>query len=368
MKKQLIASAVAATMASVAMADISITGDAKYEYDHSETSAGVKSNTANTEMHINFAGKTGDTGVVAKFELDTSGDDGAGIDLEDMYMTTKVGDINVKAGNWATGTSALLGELENGGRAQNKIDLRTTIGGVTLYAGNADKESSEASNSGTVTSTSTSTSTLSGSSVTTTTTTTSTFSSTAGTADGDTLLNGNMYAGAIMSVAGNTIEFKKNSNTRDSYGIKGSVQGVNYRYEAMDDTTNGDATYIELDTTVQGIKLQYAAIDTDANSLVDEDDSGVFAVSFSDSAKVSTQATEQKQFAVSTSIDGTTVTVKSGEITKGVSSTKDLDYTQFQAKRKLASGATAVVTYTDRDQITTGGSNKNLEIELNVAF
>jgi len=338
MKKQLIASAVAATMASVAMADISITGDAKYEYDHSETSAGVKTNTGNTEMHINFAGKTGDTGVVAKFELDTSGDNGSGIDLEDMYMTTKVGDINVKAGNWASGTSGLLGELEEGGRAQNKIDLRTTISGVTLYAGNSDKEASEATYND------------------------------SDAADGDTLLNGNMYAGAVMSVAGNTIEFKKNSDTRDSYGIKGSLQGVNYRYEAMDDTANGDATYIELDTTVSGLKLQYAAIDTDANSLVDESDSGVFAVSFSDAAKVATDATEQKQFAVSTSIDGTTVTVKSGEITKGVSSTKDLDYTQFQAKRKLASGATAVVTYTDRDQITTGGSNKNLEIELNVAF
>jgi len=338
MKKQLIASAVAATMASVAMADISITGDAKYEYDHSETSAGVKTNTGNTEMHINFAGKTGDTGVVAKFELDTSGDNGSGIDLEDMYMTTKVGDINVKAGNWASGTSGLLGELEEGGRAQNKIDLRTTISGVTLYAGNSDKEASEATYND------------------------------SDAADGDTLLNGNMYAGAVMSVAGNTIEFKKNSDTRDSYGIKGSLQGVNYRYEAMDDTANGDATYIELDTTVSGLKLQYAAIDTDSNSLVDESDSGVFAVSFSDAAKVATSATEQKQFAVSTSIDGTTVTVKSGEITKGVSSTKDLDYTQFQAKRKLASGATAVVTYTDRDQITTGGSNKNLEIELNVAF
>jgi hypothetical protein len=352
-------------MSAVAMADISITGDAKYEYDHSETSAGVKSNTANTEMHINFAGKTGDTGVVAKFELDTSGDNGAGIDLEDMYMTTKVGDINIKAGNWASGTGGLLGELENGGRAQNKIDLSTTVSGVTIYAGNSDKASSEASNEATLTTGTTTVTTASGTAAA---ITSASLSQPADAADGDTLLNGNMYAGARMTVAGNTIEFKKNSDTRDSYGIKGSLQGVNYRYEAMDDTTSGDATYIELDTTVSGLKLQYAAIDTDSNSLVDESDSGVFAVSFSDAAKVATSATEQKQFAVSTSIDGTTVTVKSGEITKGVSSTKDLDYTQFQAKRKLASGATAVVTYTDRDQITTGGSNKNLEIELNVAF
>jgi len=356
MKKQLIAAAVAATMSAVAMADISITGDAKYEYDHTEDANAVKSNTGNTEMHINFAGKTGDTGVVAKFELDTSGDNGAGIDLEDMYMTTKVGDIDVKAGNWASGTGGLLGELEEGGRAQNKIDLRTKVGGVTIYAGNSDKEASEAANQASAGGVFT--------------------IANADAADGDTLLNGNMYAGVVMSVAGNTIEFKKNSDTRDSYGIKGSIQGVNYRYEAMDnDATStvaaGDASYIELDTTVSGVKLQYAAIDTDVNSFVDESDSGVFAVSFSDATKVATTATEQAQVAISTSIDGTTVTLKSGEITKGLSATQDMDYVQVQAKRKLASGATAIVTYTDRDQLKTGntmGSNENLEIELNVAF
>jgi hypothetical protein len=350
MKKQLIASAVAATMSAVAMADISITGDAKYEYDHTETADAAKSNTGNTEMHINFAGKTGDTGVVAKFELDTSGDNGGGIDLEDMYMTTKVGDIAVKAGNWASGTGGLLGELEEGGRAQNKVDLRTTVSGVTIYAGNSDRASVEADGAATA--------------------------ATADLADGDTALNNNMYAGVVMSVAGNTIEFKKNSDTRDSYGIKGSIQGINYRYEAMDNdavgtTAAGDASYIELDTTLSGVKVQYAAIDTDVNSFVDESDSGVFAVSFSDATKVATNATEQKQVALSTSIDGTTVTLKSGEITKGLSATQDMEYIQLQAKRKLASGATAVVTYTDRDQLTSSntiGSNENLEIELNVAF
>jgi len=350
MKKQLIAAAVAATMSAGAMADISITGDAKYEYDHTEDANSAKTNTGNTEMHINIAGKTGDTGVVAKFELDTSGDNGAGIDLEDMYMTTKVGDISVKAGNWASGTGGLLGELEEGGRAQNKIDLRTTVGDVTFYTGNSDRASSEASNTNTAGNATT---------------------ANADAADGDTALNNNMYAGAVFKIAGNTIEVKKNKSTRDSFGIKGALQGVNYRYEAMDDDTNGDATYIQLGTSVSGVNLGYAAIDTDANSLVDESDSGVFAVSFSDATKVATTATEQQQVSLSTSLDGTTITLKSGEITKGLSATQDMDYMQVQAKRKLASGATAVVTYTDRDQLTSAsaiGSNENLEIELNVAF
>jgi len=74
---------------------------------------------------------------------------------------------------------------------------------------------------------------------------------------------------------------------------------------------------------------------------------------------------------LSTSLDGTTITLKSGEITKGLSATQDMDYMQVQATRKLASGATAVVTYTDRDQLTSAsaiGSNENLEVELNVKF
>jgi hypothetical protein len=340
--KKLIAAAVASSMTAFAMADISITGDAKYEYDHTETAAGAKSNTGNTEMHINFAGKTGDTGVVAKFELDTSGDNGSGIDLEDMYMTTKVGDINVKAGNWATGTGALLGELDNGSRAQNKIDLRTTIGGATIYAGNSDKEAAEATYND------------------------------SDAYDGDTLLNGNMYAGVVMNVAGNTVEFKKVSNTQDAFGIKGSLQGINYRYEALDDSssTPGDADFFEVSTTVNGITLGYAAIDTDVNSLVTEDDSSLFAVSFSKSGVVATDATEQQQVSVSTVVDGTTVTLKSGEIEKGLSSSQNMDYMQVKASRKLASGATAVVTYTDRDELNSSviGSNENLEIELNVAF
>jgi hypothetical protein len=347
--KKLIAAAVASSMTAFAMADISITGDAKYEYDHTETAAGAKSNTGNTEMHINFAGKTGDTGVVAKFELDTSGDNGAGIDLEDMYMTTKVGDINVKAGNWATGTGALLGELDNGSRAQNKIDLRTTIGGATIYAGNSDRASDEASN-----------------------TPTSATTSDADVADGDTALNNNMYAGIVMNVAGNTVEVKKVSNTQDAFGIKGSLQGINYRYEALDDSssTPGDADFFEVSTTVNGITLGYAAIDTDVNSLVTEDDSSLFAVSFSKSGVVATDATEQQQVSVSTVVDGTTVTLKSGEIEKGLSSSQNMDYMQVKASRKLASGATAVVTYTDRDELNGSviGSNENLEIELNVAF
>ena len=340
MKKTLLAAAVASTVTSFAMADISITGDAKFEYDHHDTGSAT-SNTSNTEMHINIAGKSGDTQVVAKFELDTAGDNGAGIDLEDNYITTKVGDISVKAGNYASGTSGLLGEIEEGGRATNKVTLGYKLGGIDFYAGNSDASAVEASN-----------------------TPTSATGSDADAADGDTVLNNNMFAGAKFSVAGQNIEVKKNSDTKDSWGIKGSVSGVNYRYEASDDDTDGDTSYVEVSTKLAGVTVQYAALDADAHAGLEETDSTTFA---QEAANSTGTPKKQSQVALSTAIDGTTVTLKSGTIEDGISSGVDQDYVMLSASRPLASGATLVVTYNDNDT-SSSASTENLEVELNVKF
>jgi hypothetical protein len=322
--KKLIAAAVASSMTAFAMADISITGDAKYEYDLTDDN-GTKTATANTEAHLNFTGKNGDTTYVAKFQM---GDSSAGaMDLEDAYITTSVAGVGVKAGNYASSTSALAGEIEEGGRSHNKLTMSYKLGDVSLYAGNGG-------------------------------------SSTAGV---DTGVNGNMFAGASTTVSGQTIHIKKASDTRDNFGIKGNVGGVSYRYENIDQDgtstyTAGEADYVEVSTTINGITFQYAALDADNASLLEETDSAVFAL---ESAAYSL-SDGQDQIAVSTTVDGTKVTVKSGTVDKGLSATKDKDYTQLGLSRKLASGATAVITYTDQDMST--GTKDNLEIELNVAF
>jgi len=371
MKKTLLAAAVASAT-SFAMADISITGDAKFEYDHNDTGTS-SSNTSNTEMHINFAGKTGDTEVVAKFELDTAGDNGAGIDLEDNYITTKIGDISVKAGNYASGTSGLLGEIEEGGRATNKVMLGYKVGGVDFYIGNKDNASSEAANSGTIAvkgNTTTTTTAVGTASATTpvTAVTSATFTSTADAADGDTTLDNNMFAGAKFSVAGQNIEVKKNSDTKDSWGIKGSVSGINYRYEASDDDTDGDTSYVEISTKVAGVTLQYAALDADATAGLEETDSTTFAQEAANSRSTHDSAPKkQSQIAATTAVDGTTLTVKSGTIEDGISAGVDQDYIMLSASRPLASGATLVVTYNDNDTSATT-STENLEVELNVKF
>jgi hypothetical protein len=322
MKKTLLAAAVASTVTSFAMADISITGDAKFEYDHHDTGSATSS-TTNTEMHINIVGKQGDTSVVIKTEIDSHGD-GNQLDIEDNYITTKVGDITVKAGNYASGTSGLLGEIEEGSRATNKVTLGTTLGGVGLYAGNSGST----------------------------------------TGEGDVVINNNMFAGAKFTVAGQNVEVKKNSDTKDSWGIKGSVSGVNYRYEASDDDTDGDTSYVEISTKLAGVTVQYAALDADAHAGLEETDSTTFA---QEAANSSGTPKKQSQVALSTAIDGTTVTLKSGTIEDGISSGVDQDYVMLSASRPLASGATLVVTYNDNDTSATA-STENLEVELNVKF
>ena len=322
--KKLIAAAVASSMTAFAMADISITGDAKYEYDLTDNN-GTKTATANTEAHINFTGKSGDTTFVANFQLVENATDGD-FDMEDTYISTKVAGIGIKAGNYASSTSGLAGEIEEGGRSHGKVMLSYKLGDIDLYAGNGGE------------------------------------SLAAGTVGADQGVNGNMFAGARTTVAGQTVEIKKNSDTLDSFGIKGSAGNVNYRYETQDHDTHGDAYYAEVGTTVSGVTLQYATLDADAAAMLTETDSAVFAL---ESGNYS-NSDGQDQIAVSTTVDGNKITVKSGTVNKGISTTVDKDYTQLSVSRALASGATAVVTYTDQDMET--GDKQNLEIELNVKF
>jgi len=372
MKKQLLAAAIASTVSAAALADISITGNAKYEYFSTETGTSPSTDTANTEVNLGFKGKTGDTTVVLNMEFNTHGDvsitdtdvaasltltnlvtettvddaaDGLGsavasytsatpaangarghLDIEDMYMTTKVGDINLKAGNWVSGTGSLGGEIDEDSRSTNKIDMRTTLGGATIYAGNS-----------------------------------------ASAGAGATALNRNMYAGAVLDVAGNKIEIKKVSNTRDAVGLNGSIAGVNYRLEQIDDDTDKKTVFGNITGEVSGVSLGYAWLDADTVGSLSQDDSDIFAVE-AGASTYNTTSDGQKQITVSTSVDGNKVTVKSGTIDKGTSTSTDADYFQVGVSRKLASGATAAVIYTDKETATAGTDTTSLEVELSVSF
>jgi len=330
MKKQLLIAAVAATMGTAAIADVSITGNGKFEYFNTETSTG-STNKTNTEVNLKITGKNGDTTVVANYEFSNQGDvDGgaASMDIEDIYMTTKIADVTVKAGNYASSTAGILGEIDEGGRATNKVTLSTTIGGVAIYAGNSDHGETAAST-------------------------------------GTTTLNGNMFFGASMDVAGYKIQAKRVSATVDAFGISGDVAGFGVRLETKSsDTANSDVTFGQIDKTVGDVALTVAWLDVDnTDSLVGETDSAIFAVENGDKAT----ARDNMQISAKTSIAGNTVTVKSGSIDKGISATADLDYVQVAVSRSLASGATFAATYTDKDDSATTDT-QILELDLSVSF
>jgi hypothetical protein len=331
MKKQIIAAAVAASVSAIALADVSITGSAKYEYLYTDTSAGDTKNESNTEMKLAIAGKNGDTGVFIGVELDASdaSDNATGntTDIEDMYLTTKVGDINVKAGNWASSTTALLGEIDEGGRTHGKIDLSTTVSGVKVYAGNGGSQ-----------------------------------------ATGYGRLNENMYAGVEFTVAGNKIQAKHLNETETGYGIQGSSNGVNYRVEHKNaDGANKGVTFAEVGTKIGGMGVSYAMIDAESGNLVAESDSSIFAVEMGSTSVSGTADDAQQQVTLTTDVDGNNLKFIMGQIDNGLGSGIDLDYSQIVASRKLASGATATVTYTDKD---TGASSSTdtFEIDLSVSF
>ena len=113
MKKQLLIAAVAASMTSVAMADISISGSSK---------ANVNQGATSIEADLNVTGKSGATSVVANVSLDGT------FAVEDLYMTSSFEGVNIKVGSMRSGKS----ELDITTAASNKYVLSTSVSGVSV--------------------------------------------------------------------------------------------------------------------------------------------------------------------------------------------------------------------------------------------
>jgi hypothetical protein len=240
-------------------------------------------------------------------------------------MTTKIADITIKAGNYASGTSGILGEIDNGGRASNKVTLSTTIQGVKVYAGN----------SGAV-----------------------------GT--GATALDGSMFVGVSAKVAGYTVQAKKVNATTNAYGISGDLAGFGIRLESKDiDGANNDTNFGQITKSFNGVDLAYAWIDGDTDGLIGEDDSAIFAVENAGQGK------SNAQFSAKTKIDGNTLTVKAGSIGHSEAGLNDDDYVQVAVSRTMASGAKLALTYTDSDDRATGDNTNDtqkFEADISIKF
>jgi hypothetical protein len=335
MKKQLLIAAVAATMGTAAIADISITGNAKYEFKNIEDANNATTNTGHTEVNVSIKGTSGDTSVVLNTEWngqgavdsDPAGDTASGLlDVEDMYMTTKIGDVSLKMGDFASGTSGLLGEIDNGSRATNKVSASMKIAGASVG-----------------------------------------YHTTPGSGSGDSVT-------VSMPVAGYTLNLKESANSYTAYGISGDVSGLGFRLEQQaSDTADADVTFGNLTYSSNGIDLGYAWISADDTSdTVKEDDSSIFAVEMAASNSQKTNAVGVKQISAKTSLAGNTVTFKAGTLEhKGT--VQDSDFTQIDVKRSLASGATLAATYTvaDTENVAQGTAmtdSATLELDISVKF
>ncbi len=304
MKKQLLIAAVAATMASVSMADISITGNGAVTYTNVDADTGAGSNTFAHDVDFTIVGKNGDTSVSATFAT-TSESDGttvtSGLQTENVFMKTSVAGVNIKMGSW-TGADTLL---SNGTRSDGKFSADTTINGIKLQF--EDKNASDAS----VT-----------------------------------------VSGSVSGVKVSHEMFQTSTDT----SVSGELAGVSIAYRSVDvDGANvgavTDKTSLEISKEFNGVTLTYANADV-----------AVGGTTVSD-AFLGTQSAQNNisGFGLATALAGNDVSVKR-ITTNATDGAVDVNTTEVVITRALASGATFEATYTDEETQTT------LDLELAVKF
>jgi hypothetical protein len=349
MKKQIIAAAIAASMSAVALADVSITGAAQVNYTYKDYgTGGTDANTISHDFDLKITGKSGNTTIVMDIEnTDTTGNGTTGtagsfsavettvlkltnsnqtvevltsssaytantpttaatneLNVKNAYMSTKIGDINVKMGTF-TGGEALLA---NASPSENKVSLDTTIGGVKLQYENNPAAST-------------------GNSVT--------------------------VSGSMNGVGLTYEKFE----TKDDVIVDLAYGPVKAQYRNIDHTgTAKSQTSYQVDADIQGMTLTYANIDAVGNAVSTDGFFGEYT---------GTTVTEADGFGVKTSMAGNTINLKSYEVTN---SSKKEDHTKVIVTRNLESGATLEATYHDMDNGTASEGFEALDIELRIAF
>ncbi|SHA25406.1 hypothetical protein BTHERMOSOX_1359 [Bathymodiolus thermophilus thioautotrophic gill symbiont] len=148
MKKQLMIAAVAATMASVSQAGISITGDSYFSYANNaigydeDQPADFEKNVDSQRVRLKVVGTTGATKVTAVLRnngatrVDSNNKElsdnvrKGGLQMDSLYITTKAGRFNIKAGDyWGT---IGLGARSKGASKKNAVALSAKVGPATL--------------------------------------------------------------------------------------------------------------------------------------------------------------------------------------------------------------------------------------------
>jgi len=311
MKKQLLIAAVAATMASVSMADVSISGGATANI----TSVSGADTTYASDIDLKIVGKAGATSATVDLEFLTTGEGSATTHtyadsataatvvsnatpgstsnfVKNAYISTNIAGANIKVGDWY-GSDSLLGNGSNDNTEGLSVDY--TMSGVKVQY-----EAQGASDSVTI-------------------------------------------SGTVGGVAISHEIFDAKTDTKFS----GSAAGVAITYRKIDaDTNTDDQSSLEVSTEVSGVTVSYAKVDRNAPG-----NSDAFFGEFAGDTKF----TDATGFALSTSVAGNKVTFKSLDI-------DNVDTNKVIVSRPMA-GGTFEATFADKD-----GAASSVDLELKVSF
>jgi len=325
MNKKIIAAAVAATMTSVAFADIAITGGMQVNYTHTDydSTETDDSDVFKHEANLNITGKSGDTTVVmnlggGSFDNTSNANGGLSgsgtnqVNVEDLYMSTKVGDVSIKAGKWDNGDN----ELRTSARGQGKFSASTSVAGIDLTYNSANVA-------------------------------------------GDSIV-------AATSLQGVDLSFEQ-TETGETIKVATEVGGVKFKYLGLPvDAANSDRAYYEVSGTVAGVGVKYGKAETETGDAIDgnswmgdfEGASGAYALS---------AGQDVESIELSTSLAGNSVKFRNTSIDDKAN--EDTSFNKIIVTRPLASGTTFELTYTDlTDDGSTSTDSTSLDLELSVKF
>jgi hypothetical protein len=320
--KKLIAAAVATSVSAIAMADVAITGQLKTNFTHTDyqTTTVNDSDAFSSEGDLYIKGKSGDTNVVMNIGgLDSTANQGsAGTDgtltVEDVYLTTKIGDVNVKMGNYDNGNNTLRASDRN-----SRASLTTSIGGFNLGYLNGN----------------------------------------GGDSQNDEVTIGTELGGVAVSYTA--------KDGGETIKASTSMNGVSVSYLGLpSDTANSDRQYIEVATTLGGVGVKFGKAEAETSATI-EGDSWMGDFEGASGAYDLTAGQDVTAVELSTSMSGNKVVFRNVNIDDVASS--DTSFNKVIVTRPLASGATLEVTYTDLDDDgSTSTDSETLDIELAVKF
>ena len=311
MKKQLIAAAVAATMTSVAMADLSIVGSAKMNYTYTDDNSNVGTNAFVNNGDLKIKGTHGDSTVVMNMGTDTAGT--GAISLEDTYFKTSVAGLGLKVGDWDNGNN----NLRASSRGTNKFQANYSVGDLGLQYN----------------------------------------------ASGDA---GTDQTKLTYTVAGWKAGYQTNGGNGENLSLSGSVGGVTLAYIGYnrDDSTT-ERSSITASASFEGVGIKVGKA-TAGDGATIEGDTWMGDYEGASGAYDLTAGQDVTAVELSTSVSGNTVKFRHASVDDVAGA--DMDFNKLIVTRKLGNGTTFEAVYTSTDDSAAANDADVLDLELAVSF